>query len=119
MSNVYASIVCHLRSDPFRKTQNCVDFFYFTTYSDTSEYRFYFAQCLNVTEVPGFTAIWVFSHKLKDFSKSKNHIRMGILVLKDHYYVSLTSVGKLLNKIVRIPNGRENAEYISFLQLSI
>ena len=26
MSNVYASIVCHLRTDPLRKTQNCVDF---------------------------------------------------------------------------------------------
>ena len=46
MSNVYASIVCHLHIDPLRKTQNCVDF-------------------------------------------------------------SLTSVGKLLNKVVRIPNGRE------------
>ena len=33
--------------------------------------------------------------------------------------MSVTSVGKLLNKVVRIPNGRENAEYISFLQISV
>ena len=33
--------------------------------------------------------------------------------------MSLTSVGKLLNKVVRIQNGRENAEYINFLQLSV
>ena len=33
--------------------------------------------------------------------------------------MSLTSVGKLLNKDVRIPKGRKNAEYISFLQLSV
>ena len=26
MSNVYASSVCHLRTDPLRKTQNFVDF---------------------------------------------------------------------------------------------
>ena len=85
MSKVYAFIVCHLRIDPLRKTQNCVDFFCFTAYSDTSEYRFYFAQCHNATDaVPGFTAIWVYSHKLKNFSKSKKHIGMGILVLKDH-----------------------------------
>ena len=40
---------------------------------------------LDVTDsVPGFTAIWVYSHKLKNFSKSKKYIRMGFLVLKDH-----------------------------------
>ena len=40
-------------------------------------------------------------------------------MLNDHIKVSLTSVGKLLNKVVRIPNGREKeVEYISFLQLS-
>ena len=87
--------------------------FCFTAYSDTSEYRFYFAQCLNVTDsVPGSTAIWEYSHKLKNFSKSKKQIRMGILVLKDHN-VSLTSVGKLLNKVVRIPNGREKMRNMS------
>ena len=32
----------------------------------------------------------------------------------------LTSVGKLLNKVVRIPIGSEkNAEYISFLQILV
>ena len=34
--------------------------------------------------------------------------------------MSLTSVGKMWNKVVHIPNGREkNAEYISFLQISV
>ena len=33
--------------------------------------------------------------------------------------LAFTSAGKLLNKVVRIPHGRENAEYISFLQLSV
>ena len=85
MSNGYALIVCHLRTHTLRKSQNCVDLFCFTAYSDTSEYRFYFTQCLDVTDsVPGFTAIWVYSHKLKNFSKSKKYIRMGFLVLKDH-----------------------------------
>ena len=53
-------------------------FFFFTAYSDTSEHRFYFAQCLNATDtVPGFIAIWVYSHKLKNFSKSKKAHQNG------------------------------------------
>ena len=39
---------------------------------------------------------------LKNFSKSKKHIRMGILVLKDHKSHLL-----LLNKVFHIPNLRE------------
>ena len=85
MSNVYAFIVCHLGTHPHRKSQNCFAFSVSLRTSDTSEYRFYFAQCLDVTDsVPGFTAIWEYSHKLKNFSKSKKYIRMGFLVLKDH-----------------------------------
>ena len=85
MSKVYAFIVCHLRIDPPRKTKNCVDFSVSLRTSDTSEYRFYSTRCLNVTDsVPVFTALWVYSHKLQNFSKAKKHIRKEILVLKDH-----------------------------------
>ena len=113
MSNVYAFIVFHLCTHPLRKFTELCWIFCFTTYSDTSEYRFYFAQCLDVTDsVPGFTAISVYSHKLKNFSKSKKYIRMGFLVLKDHKCL-FPSVGKLLNNVVCIPNGSDKMRNIS------
>ena len=90
MSNVYAFIVCHLRSHPLRKSQNCVDFSVSLRTVILVSIDSTFAQCLDVTDsVPSFTAIWVFSHKLKNFSKSKKYNRMGFLVLKDHKCVLL------------------------------
>ena len=85
MSNIYAFIVCHLRTHPLRKSQNRFAFsvslrtVILVSIDSTSR------KCLDVTDsVPGFTAIWEYSHKLKNFSKSKKYIRMGFLVLKDH-----------------------------------
>ena len=83
MSNVYASIVCHLRTDPLRKAQNCVDFSVslrtvIQVSIDSTSHN------ASMSLIQYLVSLWVYSHKLKNFSKSKKNIRMGILVLKDY-----------------------------------
>ena len=74
------SIVCHLRTDPLRKTQNCVDFYI----SLSTVIQVSIDSTSHNASMSLIQYLVSLQFGLKNFSKSKKHIRMGILVLKDH-----------------------------------
>ena len=91
MSNVYAFIVCHLRTHPLRKSQNGVDVSVSlrTVILVSIDSTSHNASMSLIQYLVSLQFGCVQSQTEKNFSKSKKYIRMGFLVLKDHKCVLL------------------------------
>ena len=68
MLNVYALIVCHLRTHPLRKSQNCVDF----------SVSLRTVILVSTDLVPGFTAILGVQSQIEEFLEIEKVNQNGI-----------------------------------------